>query len=120
MKRIIYAPGAPEPIGPYSQAVLVDDTLYCSGQIAIDDLGADIAAQTKAVCTNIGRILAVAGMRMGDVVKTTCYLSDLAEFGAFNDEYGRHFSDKPARSTVEVAALPRGARVEIEVLAVKA
>lgn len=126
---IIASPAAPKAIGPYSQAVLVEQggarTLYCSGQIPLDPatgelVGGDIAAQTERVLQNVEAVLAAAGMGFGDVVKTTVFLADLSDFARMNEAYGRRFlSAPPARSTVQVAALPRGARVEIEVLAVR-
>jgi len=120
-------PSAPRAIGPYSQAVLVDRgsrTLYCSGQIPLDPatgelVQGDIAAQTERVLQNLEAVLAAAKMTFADVVKTTVFLADLADFSRMNEVYGRRFqSAPPARSTVQVAALPRGAKVEIEVVAV--
>lgn len=119
MKKIIFTENAPVPIGPYSQAVLVDDTLYCSGQIAADCLDGDVAAQTDKLCKNILSVLSAAGMQVQDVVKTTCFLADMADFSRFNEVYENFFAHKPARSCVAVKELPKGARVEIEVIAVK-
>jgi 2-iminobutanoate/2-iminopropanoate deaminase len=126
---IVASPAAPKAIGPYSQAVLVEKggarTLYCSGQIPLDPatgelVGGDIAAQAERVLQNVEAVLAAAGMDFADVVKTTVFLADLADFARMNEVYGRRFpSAPPARSTVQVAALPRGARVEIEVVAVR-
>jgi 2-iminobutanoate/2-iminopropanoate deaminase len=128
MRRTVASPEAPKAIGPYSQAVLVESpagrTLHCSGQIPLDPatgelVGGDAAAQAEQVLRNVEAVLAAVGMGFGDVVKSTVYLVDLADFAAMNEVYGRRFpSDPPARSTVQVAALPRGARVEVEVLAV--
>jgi len=125
---IVSSPAAPRAIGPYSQAVLVERggsrTLYCSGQIPLDPatgelVPGDIAAQTERVLANVEAVLAAAGMRWADVVKTTVYLADLGDFARMNEAYAKRFpSAPPARSTVQVAALPRGARVEIEVVAV--
>jgi 2-iminobutanoate/2-iminopropanoate deaminase len=124
----ISSPAAPRAIGPYSQAVLVERggtrTLYCSGQIPLDPatgqlVQGDIAVQTERVMANIEEVLNAARMTFADVVKTTVYLADLADFARMNEIYGRRFeSAPPARSTVQAAALPRGARVEIEVVAV--
>ncbi len=128
--RVVATDRAPRAIGPYSQAVLVDGagarTLYCAGQIPLDPASGelvqgDIVAQTERVLENVSAVLAAAGMGFGNVVKTTVYLVDLGDFAKMNDVYGRRFqSPYPARSTVPVAALPRGARVEIEVVAVDA
>ena len=127
MPKAVSSPDAPRAIGPYSQAVLVDGgtgrTLYSSGQIALDPATGelaqgDAAAQTERVMKNIEAVLGSAGMGFADVVKTTVYLTDLSDFAAVNQVYGRRFSGTfPARSTVQVAALPRGARVEIDVVA---
>lgn len=119
MKKVIYTENAPAPIGPYSQAVLVDNTLYCSGQIAADCLDSDVAAQTDRVCKSIAAILAAADMPIQDVVKTTCFLADMADFAKFNEVYEMYFVHKPARACVAVKELPKGALVEIEVIAVK-
>ncbi|MDO4460949.1 MAG: Rid family detoxifying hydrolase [Bacteroidia bacterium] len=130
-KQIISTPSAPAAIGPYSQAILVtadsgEQTLYASGQIAIDPstgnfVDGDIVAQTQQVLNNVSAILAAAGMDFSNVVKTTCMLSDIAEFSAFNEIYGSKFpaGAAPARSTFQVAALPKGAKVEVEIIAVK-
>jgi 2-iminobutanoate/2-iminopropanoate deaminase len=117
--------GAPTPIGPYSQAVRSGKTVYCSGQTPIDPetgnlVAGDIAAQTEQVMKNIGAVLDAAGCTFADVVKTTIFLIDMNDFAAVNAVYGRTFDAvKPARSTVAVAGLPRGARVEIEAIARK-
>ena len=110
-------------IGPYSQAVRAGGFVFCSGQIPLDPVtgeltGDSISAQTERVMENIGAVLAAAGLTFGDVVKSTIYLADLTDFAAVNEVYGRRFpSDPPARSTVEVKGLPKGAGVEIEVIA---
>ena len=113
------APGA---IGPYSQAIIAGDLLFTSGQIAINPASGDIEAkdiegQTEQVCRNLSAILEAAGCTMEDVVKTCCFLQNIADFGVFNDIYGKYFTGKPARSCVEVAALPKGALVEVEAIA---
>jgi len=119
MKKIIFTESTPYPVGPYSQAVLVGDTLYCSGQIALDALDADVPTQTELVCRQIAAVLAAADMELTDVVKTTCFLADMADFADFNGVYEKHFAHKPARSCVAAKQLPKGALVEVEVLAVK-
>ncbi|HOY60524.1 MAG TPA: RidA family protein [Verrucomicrobiota bacterium] len=120
---IIQPAGAPAPVGPYSHAVRVGPLLFCSGQIPLDPatgalVPGDVKAQTDRVIENIRIILAGENLTLTNVVKTTVFLLDMADFAAMNEVYGRHFSgDCPARSTVQVAALPRGARVEIEAIA---
>ena len=114
---------APQPIGPYSQAVQSGSELYCSGQIPLDPqtgeiVGADAAAQTERVLENLGAVLCAAGYHYADVVKTTIFLVDMKDFPAVNGVYEKYFgATKPARSTVAVAALPRGVRVEIDCIA---
>ncbi|HEY2475731.1 MAG TPA: RidA family protein [Candidatus Cybelea sp.] len=114
---------APEPIGPYSQAIQCGAELYCSGQIPLDPqtgemVDGDIAAQAERVIENIGAVLCAAGCQYVDVVKTTVFLVDMKDFAAVNTVYEKYFgAAKPARSTVAVAALPRGARVEIDCIA---
>ncbi len=122
-ERILSA-AAPAPIGPYSQAVSVDGFVFCSGQIAIDPatgklIDADVAGQTRQVMRNIAAVLAAANLTFADVVKTTIYLIDMADFAVVNPIYGEQVADgiAPARSTVAVAMLPLGARIEIEVIA---
>lgn len=125
MKRIILTPHAAAPIGPYNQAVVSGGLVYTSGQIAIDPatgqvISGDIRAQTTQVMKNLQAILAAAGSGLDRVVKTTVFLKDMNEFAALNEVYGSFFADKakaPARSTVEVARLPKDVRVEIEVVA---
>ena len=119
MKEIISTQGAPTPIGPYSQAILVDGSLYCSGQIAAGNTGGGAADQTDEVCRNISAVLQAADMDMQNVVKTTCFLTDMDHFDIFNEVYGRYFAHKPARSCVAVKSLPKGALVEIEVIAAR-
>lgn len=126
--RIIATDAAPKAIGPYSQAVLSERsgarTLYCSGQIPLDPatgeiVGGDITVQTERVLENVAAVLREAGMAFSNVVKTTVFLVDLADFATMNAAYAKRFpTNPPARSTVQVAALPKGARVEIEVLAI--
>ncbi len=123
-KTAIMTPAAPAAIGPYSQAVRIGDAVYVSGQIPLDPASGqlapgDIAQQTERVVHNLAAILAAAGCGLRDVVKTTIYLVDLAHFTAVNDVYARHFDPPyPARATVQVSALPRGAQVEIDAIAV--
>ncbi len=124
MKReIIATDGAPQAIGPYSQGVRAGGLVFFSGQIALDPstgemTGGDVAAQTERVMANIAAVLEAAGLSFGDVLKTTIFLVNLADFAVVNEIYGRRFpSAPPARSTVEVKGLPRGALVEIEVIA---
>jgi 2-iminobutanoate/2-iminopropanoate deaminase len=124
MKNAITASGAPAAIGPYSQAVRAGDTLFLSGQIPLDPatgqvIAGDISAQTERVLTNLGAILAAAGLGFDDVVRTTIYLVDLAHFAIVNETYARFFRPPfPARSTVQVTALPRGVSIEIDAIAV--
>ena len=114
---------APAAIGPYSQAIVCNGMLYTSGQIAIDPAVGDIVAkdidgQTEQVMQNLSAVLTAAGTDFTQVVKTTCFLADIANFAAFNAIYGKYFSEKPARSCVAAKALPKGALVEVEVIAV--
>ena len=114
---------APAAIGPYSQAIVCNGMLYTSGQIAIDPAVGDIVAkdiegQTEQVMQNLSAVLTAAGTDFTQVVKTTCFLADIADFAAFNAIYGKYFSEKPARSCVAAKALPKGALVEVEVIAV--
>ena len=123
MKKIVATDKAPKAIGPYSQAVRSGDLLFLSGQIPLDPssgemVTGDVIVQTERVMENIAAVLAEAGLGFESVVKTTIFLTDLANFGAVNEIYGSRFSSAPpARSTVEVKGLPRGAQVEIEVIA---
>ena len=116
---------APQAIGPYSQAIIVDSLIFTAGQIALDPkttqlVGTTVAEQTERVMTNITAILRAAGVGLDRVVKTTVFLADMADFTAMNEVYARHFgAHKPARSTVQAGGLPRGARVEIEAIAYK-
>ena len=123
MRIAIETDGAPGAIGPYSQAVRDGRLLFVSGQVALDPvsgelIAGDASAQTERVLESAGAILAAAGAALGDVVRTTVYLVDLADFGAMNDVYAGYFAaPAPARSTVQVAGLPKGARVEIDMIA---
>lgn len=124
MKKIIASPLAPKAVGPYSQAVGTDAALYISGQLPVDGatglMPEGIEAQTRQSLANIGHILREAGCDYSNVVKTTVLLADIADFGAMNAVYAEHFSQPyPARVCYEVAALPMGARVEIDAVAVK-
>ncbi|MCR5498297.1 MAG: RidA family protein [Paludibacteraceae bacterium] len=125
MKKIISTPNAPAAIGPYSQAVQVGDTLYTSGQIAINPATGNIAGptieeQTIQVMKNLGQILEAAGFAYSDVVKTTVFICDMASFSTVNKIYGEYFTgNAPARSCVEVKSLPKGALIEVEVIAQK-
>ncbi len=125
MKKIINSPKAPKAIGPYSQAIEANGTLYVSGQIPIDAtigkfVEGGIKEQAEQVLKNVGYILEEAGYSYGDVVKTTCLLSDIASFAAMNEVYASYFTqDCPARAAFAVRDLPLGALVEIEVIAVK-
>jgi len=126
IKKIIQPQNASSPVGPYSHAVRAGDFLFCSGQIPLDPSKPDqilsemsIAAQTQQVMRNIQNILEHEHLSLANVVKTTVFLTNLADFAVLNEVYGRFFTkDAPARSTVQVAALPKGASVEIEVVAV--
>jgi 2-iminobutanoate/2-iminopropanoate deaminase len=126
MKKPVSTTAAPKAIGPYSQAVEARGarTLFLSGQIPLDPatgelVKGDIEVETVRVMENLRAVLAAAGAGFGDVVRTTIFLADLADFARVNEVYGRSFpADPPARATVQVAALPRGARVEIDAIAV--
>ena len=124
MKKIISTSEAPAAIGPYSQAVRSGRFLFCSGQIPLDPnsgqiVPGDIAAQTRRVLDNIAAVLNAEGLTFDNVIKTTIFLTDLADFQAVNEIYGSYFKQAPpARSTVQVSALPKGAKVEIEAIAV--
>jgi 2-iminobutanoate/2-iminopropanoate deaminase len=126
MKKPIFTSEAPAAIGPYSQAMRSGRFLFCSGQIPLDPqsgelVSGDIAAQTRRVLDNIGAILRMEGLTFDSVVKTTIFLTNLGDFQMVNEIYGSYFKhDPPARSTVQISALPRGANVEIEVIAAAA
>ena len=120
---IVASDKAPRAIGPYSQGVIVDGTVYTAGQIALDPesgelVGRNAAEQTEQVLKNLAAVLEAAGSGLQMVVKTTVYLADMADFPAMNEVYAKHFgAHKPARSTVQAAGLPKGARVEIDAIA---
>ena len=121
MNKIISTDKAPKAIGPYSQAYLCGNTLYCSGQIAINPdtnvfVDRTIEEQTTQVLNNIGGLLEAAGFSYNDVVKTTCFLADMADFAAFNKVYEQYFTEKPARSCVAVKQLPKNVLCEVEVI----
>jgi 2-iminobutanoate/2-iminopropanoate deaminase len=122
--RIIATDGAPKAIGPYSQAIATDRFIFTAGQVALDPksgelVGRSTAEQTEQVFANLKAVLAAAGTSLSSVVKTTVFLADMADFTSMNEVYAKHFgAHKPARSTVQAAGLPKGARVEIDVIAV--
>lgn len=121
----VFAEDAPKPIGPYNQAIRTEGLVFCSGQVAVDPavgklIDGDVAAQAKLAMENLGRVLKAAGVTFRNVVKTTIFLVDMNDFATVNPVYGSFFGDvPPARSTVAVAALPLGARVEIEAIAIR-
>jgi 2-iminobutanoate/2-iminopropanoate deaminase len=125
MKKIIHSPKAPAAVGPYSQAVEINGTLYVSGQVPLDPktgtvVEGGITEQTEQVMLNIGRILEAAGYGFDDVVKSTCLLSDMANFKSMNEVYARYYPERqPARVAFAVKELPLGVKVEIETIAVK-
>jgi 2-iminobutanoate/2-iminopropanoate deaminase len=124
MKKVISTSEAPAALGPYSQAVRIGSTIYCAGQIPLDPksgqiVSKDISEQTRRVLDNISAILKAEGLSFENIVKTTIFLMDLADFQTVNEIYASYFKQAPpARSTVQVAALPKGARIEIEAIAV--
>lgn len=123
MKKIIHTDHAPKAVGPYSQAVMIADLLFCSGQISIDPktqevFTGDIKIQTEMVLSNIEAVLNQAGLNFSHIVKTTIFLTSMNDFATVNEIYGKKFTTlPPARSTIAVAGLPKGVNVEIEVLA---
>ena len=123
--RVISTENAPKALGPYSQAIVVGDLIFCAGQVALDPKTGEIASgdikeQTRRALDNLAAVLEAAGSGLDRVTKTTVFLIDLAEFPAMNEAYGERFgAHRPARSTVPVAALPRGSRIEIECIAVR-
>lgn len=126
MKKIIYTDKAPAPIGPYNQAVLVENTLYTSGQIALNPATMelvldDIETETKQVMENMKAVLAAADMTFADVVKTTIFIMNMGDFARINTVYGSYFDEAtaPARETVQVACLPKNVNVEISMIAIK-
>ena len=125
MKKIIFTQNAPAPIGPYNQAILKGNTLYASGQIAINPktgelVTATIEAETQQVMENMKEVLEAAGMTFENVVKTTIFIMDMNDFAAINTVYGSYFNEKtaPARETVQVARLPKNLNVEISMIAI--
>ena len=124
MPNSIHSEDAPAAIGPYSQAIRAGDLLFCSGQLGLDPrtgklVSDDVAEQARRVMQNLQAVLAAADATLAQVAKTTIYLVDLADFGRVNEVYGSFFeADAPARATVQVSALPLGARVEVEAVAV--
>lgn len=123
MLEKISTPNAPAAIGPYSQAIKAGNMLYTSGQIPLDPasgsiVGANVTEQAEQVMKNLAAVLEAAGTSFDNVVKTTCFLADIADFAAFNEVYGRYITSAPARSCVAVKNLPKGALVEVEVVAV--
>lgn len=126
MKKIIFTPNAPAPIGPYNQAILIGNTLYTSGQIALHpdtmELVIDsIAAETKQVMENMKAVLTAANFTFEQVVKSTIFITNMNDFAAINTVYANYFNEKtaPARETVQVAALPKGVNIEISMIAVQ-
>ena len=126
MKReVIRSPNAPAAIGPYSQAIKAGNTLYCSGQIALDPSTGELAnesieAETRQVLENLSAVLAEAGFALSDVVRTTVYMTDMEDYAKINKMYGEYFTDNPpARAAVQVANLPKSVNVEISCIAVK-
>ena len=122
MQKKIATNNAPAAIGPYSQAVVCGGLVYTSGQIALDPatanlVGDNIVAQTEQVMKNLGAVLSAAGSSYDKAVKTTCFLANISDFAAFNEIYGKYFTERPARSCVAVKDLPKGALVEVEVIA---
>ena len=118
----VYTKNAPDAIGPYSQAVKCCGMVFTSGQIAINPASGNVEAQTiegqtEQICKNLVAVLEAAGTSIDKAVKTTCFLSDMADFAAFNEVYGRYFTSKPARSCVAAKQLPKGVLVEVEVIA---
>ena len=124
-RRAVSTSAAPSAVGPYSQAISTGDLVFCSGQVGLDPASGELVpggveAETERALKNLAAVLDAAGCSLGDVVKTTCFLADIADFATFNGIYGRFFPDPPpARSTFQVAALPKAARVEIEAVAVR-
>ena len=120
--KIVQTSGAPAAIGPYSQGVISGNLLFTSGQIPLsvgtgDVVGGNVTEQTEQVIKNLAAVLKAAGLSLANVIKTTCFLADMNDFAAFNEVYAKHFTGKPARSTVAVKQLPKNALVEIEAIA---
>nr|MBQ4458707.1 RidA family protein [Clostridia bacterium] len=124
MNKKVYTDKAPAAIGPYSQAIISGNLLFCSGMMPVDPhtnalVENDVVVQSKQIMKNIDALLKEAGYTVDDVVKTTCFLADIADFGAFNEVYGEFFTSKPARSCIAAKDLPKGALVEVEIIASK-
>lgn len=124
MKRKVSSLNAPKPVGPYSQAIVAGDLVFCSGQIGIDPVSGElmegIVEQTKRAIMNIEQVLKEVKLGLEDVVKTTVFMTDLDEFKSMNEVYSEFFKEPyPARTTVQVSSLPRGAKIEIEAIAVR-
>ena len=124
MFEVTNTTNAPAAIGPYSQAISANGFLFASGQIPLSPetgevVGTNITEQAEQSCKNVGGILEANGLTYANVIKTTCFLADMADFAAFNEVYARYFTGKPARSCVAVKALPKGVLCEVEVIAVK-
>ncbi len=124
MLKVISTEKAPKAIGPYSQAIAAGNTVYTSGQIPLDPqtgevVGRNIAEQAERVMLNLKAVLEEAGASFDSIVKTTCFLADMADFAEFNSVYGRYITSAPARSCVAVKALPKGVLVEVEAVAIK-
>lgn len=122
--QIISTKNAPQAIGPYSQAILIGDLVFTSGQIPLDPVSGmvvegGITEQAEQVMKNLGAVLAASGSSYEKAIKTTCFLADMADFAAFNEVYAKYFTGKPARSCVAVKELPKGVKVEVEVIASK-
>lgn len=122
MSKIVFTENAPAAIGPYSQAVTVGNLVFTSGQIPIDPATGNVESntiegQTEQVCKNLAAVLEAAGSSLEKVVKTTCFLSDMGNFAAFNQVYAQYFTGKPARSCVAVKELPKGVLAEVEAIA---
>ena len=122
MLKKIYTSNAPAAIGPYSQAILFNELLFSSGQIPVDPatgevVQGDITVQAEQVMKNVSAVLKEAGTDFASVIKTTCFLSDMGDFAAFNEVYGKYFTEKPARSCVAVKTLPKNVLCEVEVIA---
>ena len=124
MFEVTNTKNAPAAIGPYSQAISANGFLFASGQIPLSPetgevVGTNITEQAEQSCKNVGGILEANGLTYANVIKTTCFLADMADFAAFNEVYAKYFTGKPARSCVAVKALPKGVLCEVEVIAVK-
>ena len=124
MKKVIASPLAPKAVGPYSQAILCGNMLYTSGQLGMNPAngeieGKDVTEQAEQALQNLGAILAEAGTSFDNIVKTTCFLADMADFAAFNEVYAEYMTSKPARSCVAVKTLPKNVLCEVELIAEK-